>query len=314
MQEKQVIIIGGPTASGKSQLAIDLAQLYDGVVINADSQQLYQGIPILSACPSLEDKCLISHRLYEIWSPERNGSVVEWLEEVTKNIRAAWEEKKLPIVVGGTGLYLNNLQNGTTPIPEISASIRQKVMDLLAEKAVNEVHQMLVTIDPQAAARLSPNDTTRVRRAYEVFLDTGKKLSEWHEMPMCQKLPEAKFLVIKILPPQAELDQRCYQRFDQMMAAGALMEARSIQSLELDPKLPAMRALGLTELMAHLSKKISLEEAVKMAKLRSRQYAKRQRTWFANKMIADLILLNCYDQNTKDAAIGELQKLMESRF
>ena len=294
-EKRRVIVIAGPTASGKSQLAIDVAKAADGVVINADSQQVYNCTPLLSACPDDRDKKIVPHRLYEIWGIEKNGSVVEWLNLAAEEIRKAWEAGKMPVVVGGTGLYIDNLINGTTPIPETKPEVRRKVMKMLEEDGVQVLHAKLAEVDAEAAARLNRNDTTRVRRAYEVWLDTGKTLSEWHRLPMKKVLPDAEFTVVKILPPQEELDERCFCRFDKMMEAGALEEAESIYAKKYNDKLPAMRALGVPELLAYLKGQCSKREAVEKAKLHSRQYAKRQRTWFANKLAARIILDHCYD-------------------
>ena len=172
-----VVVIAGPTASGKSGLALDVAEALGGAVVNADSMQVYADTPLLSACPSDDDKKRVPHYLYQMWPALKNGSVVDWLNEAEKVIRLLWFQEKIPVVVGGTGLYLDNLINGTTPIPETSAEVRQKVAVLLHEKGVASLHAMLQIYDAETAQRLSPNDTTRVRRALEVFFDTGKPLS-----------------------------------------------------------------------------------------------------------------------------------------
>ena len=294
-QKNRVIVIAGPTASGKSQLAIDVAKAVNGIVINADSQQVYNCTPLLSACPDDRDKRTVPHRLYEIWGIEKSGSVVEWLNLAAAEIRQAWNEGKIPVVVGGTGLYIDNLINGTTPIPETKPEVRAKVLEMLESDGVRALHARLAEVDKEAAARLNCNDTTRVRRAYEVWLDTGKTLSEWHKLPMKKLLPEVAFEVVKILPPQEELDERCFCRFDMMMEAGALQEAEKIYEKKYNDKLPAMRALGLPELLNYLKGQCSKKEAVGQAKLHSRQYAKRQRTWFANKLEAQVVLEHCYN-------------------
>ncbi len=295
----KVLVIAGPTASGKSQLAVDAAEYFNGVIINADSQQVYKYIPILSACPSLSDKQKVSHRLYEIYEPSISGSVVDWLTLAVAEIRKVWDEGKLPIVVGGTGLYIDNLINGTTPIPETSAKVKKKIAQQTEKLGLHEMYALLQRFDEETAMRLNPNDTTRIRRAFEVYEETGKKLSDWHKLPMQKKIPEAIFEVWKILPPQSELDKRCYLRFDKMMHEGALNEARFMQSLNLSPKLPVMRALGLPELINYLNGICNLNEAVELAKLHSRQYAKRQRTWFKNKLVAQKIFETCYDGDMK---------------
>ncbi len=300
MLQNRVIIVAGPTASGKSALASDIAKECNGVVVNADSMQVYKEIPVLTACPGSEDKKEVEHRLYEIYDPATRGNVVDWLQLAVAEIRKIRQESKTPIVTGGTGLYLDHLINGTTPIPETAVNVRQKVADILSREGLESLYAKLQQADPETAARLSANDKTRICRAYEVWLDTGVKLSQWHERPLIKYLPEAVFFVIKICPPAAELDQRCFLRFDQMLANGALEEAQKLAARHLDPSLPAMKALGAAELVAYINGDCTLEQAVAAAKLHTRQYAKRQRTWFKNKLKADIELYSCY---TGDAAV-----------
>lgn len=292
--ENPVIIIAGPTASGKSQLAIDLAVALNGVILNADSMQIYQGTPILSAVPTIQDKQIVEHRLYELFPNNFNSSVVDWLNKIVPEIRSVWQENRIPIIVGGTGLYLDNLINGTTPIPETSKKAHQETMKLLSEISVQKLHEKLKEVDAETAARLSENDTTRVRRAYEVWLDTKIPLSVWHKKDMIKKIPEAHFYIIKIIPDKKELDERCYLRFDKMLEQGALEEVKQLAKADLDRKLPAMKALGVPELLAYIDNKISLEEAVALAKLHTRQYAKRQLTWFRHKLKANFEINKCY--------------------
>lgn len=291
---QQVIIIAGPTASGKSQLAIDVAMAASGVIVNADSMQVYQDTPILSAVPNEQDKALVEHCLYEVFPSSKNGTVADWLALAIVEIRRIWEQDKIPVVCGGTGLYIDNLINGTTPIPGIEVHIRQQIAQEVEQEGITTLHARLSKIDALSAQRLNPNDSTRVKRAMEVFLQTGIKLSDWHQKPMIKKLPEAVFRVIKILPAQAELDERCARRFEIMINQGALSEVEKLKSLNLDENLPAMKALGVPELMDYLNGNSSLEEAVKLAQIHTRQYAKRQRTWFAQKPKADIVLDECY--------------------
>ena len=274
-------------------MALDWAKKQNGVIINADSMQVYQNLKILSAAPTEEERKQIEHRLYEIYPPSKRGTVVDWLNLAEKEIRNCWEEEKLPIVVGGTGLYLDNLINGTTPIPMVSSEIRKEV-EKEAEAGVKELYAVLQKEDELAAAMLNAADVTRIKRALEIFRQTGKSIAEWYKMPMVKKLPEARFYVVKILPPVDELDERCYERFDKMIALGAEDEVRNLLELKLDKRLPVMKMLGVPELSEFIEGKCSLDEAVNKAKLHTRQYAKRQRTWFRNKLKADRIIDKCY--------------------
>ena len=294
MQENRVIVVAGPTASGKSGLALDLAAALNGEVVNADSMQVYKDMPIITACPGREDRAKVPHHLYEIYDPSVNGTVVDWLERAVSKIREIWARGGLPIAVGGTGMYIDNLINGTTPIPEADAAIRREVRLMQQREGTPALHEKLGKADAETAARLSPNDTTRVTRAYEVWMQTGLPLSEWHKKPMVKKIPEARFKVVKICPQTVELDARCYRRFDEMIQAGAEDEVRRLLSRNLPENLPAMKALGVPEIGAYVRGECSLSEAVELGKLHTRQYAKRQRTWFANKLRADLRLDECY--------------------
>ena len=300
MSENRVIIIAGPTASGKSALAVDVAKAIGGVVVNCDSMQVYKNMPILSACPTAEDKTKVEHTLFEIYEPSFNGNVVDWLERAVAEIKNIWRKEKIPVVVGGTGLYIDNLVNGTTPIPETSDKVREEVACLLKEHGSAFVYEKLKSVAPESAEKLNPNDTTRVRRAYEVWLDTGVKLSDWHQKPMIKKLPETEFFIIKICPSADELDERCYTRFDKMINEGAVQEVQRLLELHLPNTLPAMKALGVPELARYLKGECSLEQAVEEAKLHTRQYAKRQRTWFKNKLKADMELNCCYAGDCTD--------------
>ncbi len=288
VQKNTVIVVAGPTASGKSALAMNLALRYDGEVVNADSMQVYAGTSIISAAPTQEDKNLVPHHLYEIYHPSKKGTVVDWLHLAVDAIKDIWARNKVPVVVGGTGMYIDNLINGTTPIPEPSSEVRKQV------KNITDVYAWLQENDKEAVKMLNPADSSRVRRAAEVFLQTGKSIADWYKEPMIKCLPEADFRVIKIIPTAEELDERCYKRFDKMIEAGAIEEVRYLNSLNLQEDLPAMKMLGVPELIAFVKGEKNLREAIDLAKLHTRQYAKRQRTWFRNKLKADIILDKCF--------------------
>ncbi len=290
ISKNTVVVIAGPTASGKSGLALDLALRYNGEIVNADSMQVYAGTPIISAAPSEAEKKLVPHHLYEIYPPQKNGTVVDWLKLAVERIREIWQRGNLPIVVGGTGMYIDNLINGTTPIPEPTPEVRKQISEM------KNVYAWLLENDKEAAAMLNANDTTRVKRAAEIFLQTGQSIADWYQKPMVKHLSEASFKVIKIIPPTKELDERCYLRFDKMMDTGALDEVIKLDALHLPANLPAMKMLGVPELLAYLHEEISLEQAVSLAKLHTRQYAKRQRTWFRNKLEAEWEISSCFEK------------------
>ena len=307
MQNNKVIIIAGPTASGKSKLAIDIALAVNGVVLNADSMQVYKDMPIVSAVPTAEDRAKVEHRLYEIFEPSFRGNVVDWLKCATEEIRNVWKEGKVPVVVGGTGLYIENLMKGATPIPATPDKIRNQVQKMIDEKGVPYVHQKLSEVDPKSGQKIAPKDAARVKRAYEVFLHTGEAMSDWQKKPLIQYLPEAQFFVIKICPSVEELDRLSYERFDKMVQEGVIDEVQKLYKRKLSLRLPAMKALGVPELVEYFKGKTNVYLAVQNAKLHTRQYAKRQRTWFKNRLQADFVLTKCYKGYFPDEVLALLK-------
>lgn len=297
MQTSKIIVIAGPTASGKSNLALTLAEETDGVVINADSMQVYKDIPILAAAPSTEDTTRAPHKLYGIYDAEYRGNVVEWLNLCQTEITQAQQNNKTPVIVGGTGMYIEALTKGVTPIPETPENIRTQVTNMLATEGLSVLYKKLSEIDPETASRLSENDTTRIRRAWEIWLHTGKNLSYWHSLPLISKFSPESFTTIYINPPREALDVRGRIRFDAMMKMGALDEAHALIKKDLPDSLPAMKALGVQELKAYFKGECLLNEAIENAKLHTRQYAKRQSTWFNNRFNADFRFKACYDED-----------------
>lgn len=299
----KVIVVAGPTASGKSALAVDIAKYFGGIIINCDSMQVYKDMPVITACPGEKEKRQVEHRLFEIYDCSFRGNVVDWLERAVAEIADIWAADRLPVVVGGTGLYIDNLINGTTPVPETGPDIREEVAVFVRENGMAALYEKLRAMDAESAARLNPRDISRIMRAVEVGLDTGRPLSWWHKQPLVKKL-QAVFTVIKICPRTEELDARCYERFDLMLRNGALEEAQRLERRGLDESLPAMKALGVPELIAYIRGRCPLEEAVAAAKLHTRQYAKRQRTWFKNKLKADIELSACYNGDFAPIAVA----------
>ncbi len=290
MLSHPILIIGGPTASGKSQLALQAAERYNGIVINADSMQVYREIPVISAQPSAEDHARVPHRLYGFLPATEHFSVARWLEYVRKEIDAAHEVGKLPIIVGGTGLYISTLVQGISPIPESDPVIRARVQALCNEIGNAEFHTLLNAKDPVMAARLPMGDTQRMVRAMEVLEQTGQSLSIWQQQAPVALYPKERFRLYTLIPPRPQLYDQCNKRFITMLEQGAMEEVRRVQGL--DVQLTAMKALGISELSAHLRGELSLEEAITLAQQSTRHYAKRQMTWFRNQFPDAVMLEN----------------------
>lgn len=295
MQKNPVLVIAGPTASGKSALAAEVAYALNGVVLNCDSMQIYKDIPIIAAAPTEAEKKLAEHRLFEIYDCDKRGNVVDWLNLCVAEIRKLWAENRLPVVVGGTGFYAEALLKGVTPIPETPAEIRKQLQDRLHRDRLENLYVELQQKDVEIAAKLNPNDKTRIIRALEVIEATGIKLSEWYRKPLIQKLPEADFITVKIMPSLEVIATRCCLRLDKMVnELGVLAEIERLLTKGTDENMPAMKALGVPELSLFIKGQLSLDEALSLAKIHTRQYAKRQRTWLKNKMPADIIFENVY--------------------
>jgi tRNA dimethylallyltransferase len=297
MQTSKIIVIAGPTASGKSGLALDLALKLNSVIINADSMQVYKDIPILAATPSKEDTSIVPHKLYSIYDASYHGNVVEWLELCKKEIDKCLNNNQIPIIVGGTGLYLESLTKGVTPIPETPTEIRKHCENIISQKGLDYLYEELKKVDPLTASRLSPSDTTRIKRAIEVYTHTKTPLSHWHTLPLRQIYKEELFTKIYLKPNRNDLDENAYKRFDIMINQGAIQEVEHLLEKKLSDNLPCMRALGVQELKSYILGQNSLEDAIKQAKLHTRQYAKRQQTWFNNRFTPNFILNECYKNN-----------------
>ena len=294
MKKNPVLIIAGPTASGKSVLAIAVARAFGGVILNCDSMQIYKDIPIIAATPSAEEKQQAEHRLFELYDVEKRGNVVEWLDLCAAEIKKLWAQNRLPVVVGGTGMYIDALLHGITPIPEVKPEVRQNLRERLQNDGLTRLYIELKAKDAEIAAKLSPNDKTRIVRALEIIETTGKKVSEWYKVPLIQRLPEANFTVVKIVPEIDVIEQRCRARLDIMVEAGALDEIAGLLKRGVDETLPAMKALGVPELSLAVKGEMLLSDALELAKLHTRQYAKRQRTWLRNKLQADIVFDEVY--------------------
>lgn len=284
MSEPDIVLIAGPTASGKSALALELAEKLGGVIVNADSMQVYRDLRIITARPSATEEQRLPHRLYGYIDAAENFSVGRWCEEAAAALADAQRRAQAAIVVGGTGLYFNALTRGLAAVPPIPGEIREAVRARLASDGVAALHAELKWRDPAAAARLMPGDRARITRALEVVLATGRSLIDWHEQNKPAGLDPARAVKIFLAPDRGELLRRIDARFDAMMAAGALDEVRTLAARRLALDLPAMKAHGVPWLVRHLEGEITLEQAVDEAKRDTRQYTKRQATWFRNQL------------------------------
>jgi tRNA dimethylallyltransferase len=280
----RAVLIAGPTASGKSVLAVELARATGGVVINADSMQVYRDLRIITARPTVEQEALASHRLYGHVDAAVNCSVGIWLDAAQAALADAEHDRRLPIFVGGTGLYFKALLRGLSAIPPVPQDVRDAIRARLEREGIEALHEELVQRDPVAGARLKPRVRARIPRALEVLEATGKPIDEWHAHGLPSLLKADEVRAIFLAPDRAELHARIDQRFANMLDDGALDEVSALASRNLDPMLPAMKALGVPPLLKHLRNEISRDEAVIQGSAETRQYAKRQFTWFRHQL------------------------------
>ncbi len=282
---KPCLIVAGPTCSGKSALALALARRLHGVVINADAMQVYAELRILTARPTPADEALAPHRLYGVRPAALPGNVGWWREAALAELEAAWAAGRLPILCGGTGLYLRALTDGLVDIPEPPAAVRDEARALLAEIGPAALHARLEAVDPRSAARLRPSDGQRLARAWEVWRGTGCGIAAWAAEPGLPPAP-CRFVAIRLAPPRPALRLAIQARFAAMLAAGALGEVVALLAQPLPPELPAMRAHGVPELAAVLRGERPLAEAAARAVSSQGRYTKRQATWFAHHDLA----------------------------
>lgn len=280
---RNATLIAGPTASGKSRLALELAERIGGTIVNADSMQVYAVLDVLTARPGAEDLRRAPHLLYGHVDPAIAFSTGAWLREVVA-LADGGGLSGAPVFVGGTGLYFRALEEGISEMPDIPGEVREHWRRELAEKGAAALHRVLADRDPKAAGTLRPGDSQRIVRALEVLEASGRSILDWQMergRPLIDR-DSARFIVIE--PERAELVARIDRRFDGMIEAGALEEVRALAALDLDQRLPAMKAIGVRELQAALAGEVSMAEAIERAKIATRQYAKRQSTWFRHQL------------------------------
>ena len=305
----RAIVIGGPTASGKSALAVDLADELGGIVINADSMQVYRELDIITARPEPADLERASHRLYGFLGAAEVCSAALWRDRALAEIRAAAEAGRVPILCGGTGLYLRALTHGLSEMPEVSPDARAEARALHARIGGAALRARLAEGDPVLAARLHDGDSQRLIRAWEVLQDTGQPLSVWQERPAAA--PEGiEFYSVTLLPERASLYRSCDGRFEKMLERGAIDEVEALMALDLDPALPAMKALGVPQLIDFIHGKTLREECVRLAQRDTRRYAKRQMTWFRNQVHANLTLEKQYSERSEGKIFKNIRQFL----
>lgn len=292
--QRQALIITGPTASGKSALGLEIAARVGGVIINADAMQTYGAFPILTAQPTAAERAAVPHALYGVLPLPETLSAQRWRELALVEMNRAAEAGRVPILLGGTGLYLKTLTQGLAQMPDVPAAIRERANAEWQELGAVAFNARLAQHDPQTASRLEPNDRQRHVRAWEIWLATGRPLSSWQEAPGEGGPPGWRFRTLVLAPPRPALRAKIATRFDAMLAAGVLEEVRpvwrSVRDGQVAPTLPGLKAHGAPELFRHLDGEIDLAEAARVAIDHTRQYAKRQMTWLRHQIIADLTL------------------------
>ena len=278
--KKTIICIGGPTASGKSHLALSLASHIKGELINADSMQIYKGLPILSAQPSLTEQQTIPHHLYAHVSSQATYNTAQWVQDVTHVVETL-PVHQTPLIVGGTGLYFKALQDGLSAVPPTPDAMRQQVRTLIQQEELDAAYQQLCTLAPETKTLLHPNDRQRITRALEVVIATGTPLYEWQKKSSGQG-ERYHSLTILLMPPRDKLLERIEKRIHTMIATGAIDEVENLLSTSI-PISPTMeKTLGFLEIKAYLEKSLSKEKMIVQLTIKTRQYAKRQMTWFRN--------------------------------
>ncbi len=300
------IIIAGPTACNKSNCAMDIALSLEGQIVNADSMQIYNELAILTARPNKQDSAKVPHHLYGNISWQENYSAAKWLEQANSSINLVQQTGHYPIIIGGTGLYINALINGISFVPTIDQKTKNYVSELI-QHDLNEGFNLLMAKDPCIAKQVNPNDTYRITRALEVIMSTGKSLNYWNNIPNTT-IPKRKFFVIYLNPERRKIQAVSRQRLQNMFANGAIEEVKSLLSHHPKPTNNIMNAIGVKEIQLYLDEKISLSEAFEQAFIATRQYIKRQQTWFKKYLKPDITINDTYNNSHLALLLNEITK------
>ncbi len=281
---KNAILIAGPTASGKSALAVHMARETGGFIVNTDSMQVYGVLDLLTARPGADDLASAEHHLYGHVSPSVSYSTGKWFADVASLLAQPELKGRTPIFVGGTGLYFRALLGGLSQMPEVALDVRNHWRARMEAEGAGALHRVLAERDPQMAATLQPTDSQRIVRALEVIESTGKSLSAWQQAKGHVLVDDQSARKVVLLPERGWLSERIARRFALMWNNGAIDEVKALLALQLDPALPAMKAIGVREIGAFLDDTMTKDEAIERSVIATRQYAKRQSTWFRNQL------------------------------
>lgn len=313
MPHYDMICLAGPTASGKSGLAVAIAQQCNGAIINTDSMQVYAGIPIISAAPDETEQNGVPHYLFGHIDPARRYSQADWLQAATDAVASIRANGQIPILVGGTGFYFKAAIEGIVPMPEISTEIKAKAVAMLDEYGNEELYNQLADIDPALAQRLAPGDSQRLLRGMEIWLATNIPLSQWQKGTPRGQLA-GRMLCVYLRPPRAALYQRINARFEHMISHGAVDEISALHDRKLNETLPAMKAVGMPPILEMLDGNIDITTATQLAQRDSRRYAKRQFTWFDHQYNADVVIDYFPEDAHRERAIQTILSNYQKEF
>ena len=308
--KSSIVVIAGPTSSGKSALALDIANKLNGAIINADSMQVYKDIPIISAQPSNQDKQKVEHLLYGYLESDEKSNVMQWAKLCKKAVTDTINKGKLPIVVGGTGFYIKTLLHGISEVIKIPEDFKKQIIDKVIEKGNDYWYHKLSKVDKNILKSFPVSDTQRLTRALEVYEYSGKTLTQWQKENPAKKLfRDINFICYKILPVREQLYHSCNSRFDIMLNNGALAEVSQLKIKEVASNSSVLNALGVKELLSFLDGKYDLNFAIEKSKQSTRNFAKRQMTWFRNSFDEGKVIKQLYTQDLSGNIIYELKKL-----
>lgn len=310
MKQNPVIVIGGPTASGKSATALALARHFDGEIVNADSMQIYEDLPVITARPGPEELATAPHHLYGVLGMQDRCSAGQWRDLVQEAIRDIRGRNRLPIVVGGTGLYLRALTTGLHEMPDVPEEVRARLNLRLEKEGAPALHAELSSVDPDTAIGLNPSDGQRIVRALEIFIHTGRGLRSWQTGRIQDAPSDMRFFALSILPPREDLYDSANERFDRMLDNGAIEEVAALLARAPAEDFPLLKAVGVPPIRAYIGEEIDRERMTELGKRDTRRYAKRQLTWFRHQFIPQMTIQTKYSEYNLDKTFSEIRNFL----